>query len=137
METNGGPSCVRTSDDFHTFTPSDARSHPPSLIFFSLGIMKTRSDYDAVTDLVASVINAWDPYSLLEDGSPPDEFEAEIATLVPRIKHIHSPEAAAKEIATVFAAAFEPHFTPEVCAKVGAQLHFRLQEAGLLATPDA
>jgi uncharacterized protein DUF1871 len=99
--------------------------------------MKTRSDYDAAIDLVASVINAWDPYSLIQGGSPPDEFEAEIATLVPRIKHIHSPDDAAREIATIFAAAFEPHFTPEVCAKVGAQLYSRLQEAGLLATLDA
>ena len=99
--------------------------------------MKTRSDYDAALDVVASVINAWDPYSLLEGGSPPDEFEAEVAALVPRIRHIHSQEDAAREIATVFAAAFGSHFTPEVCAKVGAQLYSRLQEASLLATPDA
>ncbi len=99
--------------------------------------MRTRIDYDAALDVVASVINAWDPYSLLSGGGPPDEFEAEIAALVPRIKHIHSPEDAAREIAIVFAAAFEPHFTPEVCAGVGAQLYSRLQEADLLTSSDA
>ena len=99
--------------------------------------MKTRADYDAALNVVASVINAWDPYSLLSGGSPPDEFETEIAALVPRIGHIHSPEDAAREIAVVFAAAFEPHFTPEVCAEVGTQLYSRLQEVDLLATPDA
>ncbi len=99
--------------------------------------MKTRTDYNAALDVVASVINAWDPYSLLSGGSPPDEFEAEIAALVPRVRHIHSPEGAAREIAVVFAAAFEPHFTPEVCAEVGAQLYSRLPEADLLAPSDA
>ena len=99
--------------------------------------MKTRSDYDAALDLVASVINAWDPYALLEEGSPRNEFEAEIAALVPRIRHIHSEEEAAREIAAVFAKAFDPTFTPEACAMVGAQLYSRLREASLLATPDA
>ncbi len=99
--------------------------------------MKTRSDYDAALDIVASVINAWDPYSLLEGGSPPDEFEAEIAALVPRIRHIHSEGDASREIATVFAKAFDTTFTPGICAKVGAQLYSRLQEASLLAASDA
>ena len=79
--------------------------------------MKTRSDYDAALDVVASVINAWHPYSLIEGGSPSDEFGAEIAALVSRIRHIHSEGDAAREIATVF----EPTFTPEACAKVGEQ----------------
>jgi hypothetical protein len=99
--------------------------------------MKTRSDYDAALDVVASVINAWDPYRLIGGGGPSDEFEAEIAALVPRIRHIHSEEDAAREIATVFARAFDSTFTPEACAKVGAQLYSRLQEASLLATSDA
>ena len=99
--------------------------------------MKTRSDYDAALDVVASVINAWDPYSLLEGGSPPDEFDAEIAALVRRIRHIHSEGDAAREIAAVFATAFDPTFTPEACAKVGAQLYSRLQETDLLTTSDA
>jgi hypothetical protein len=98
--------------------------------------MKTRSDYDAALNVVASVINAWDPYSLIEGGSPSDEFEAEAAALVPRIRHIHSEGDAAREIATVFAKAFDSTFTPETCAKIGAQLYSRLQEADLLATSD-
>jgi hypothetical protein len=99
--------------------------------------MKARSDYDAALDVVASVVNAWDPYSLIKGGSPSDEFEAEIAALIPRIRHIHSEEGAAREIATVFTRAFDPTFTPGSCAKVGAQLYSRLQEANLLATSDA
>ncbi len=95
--------------------------------------MKTRDDYDTATKIVASVINAWDPYSLLEGGSPPDEFEAEVAALVLRIRHIHSEEDAVREIATVFASAFQSHFTPERCTTVGAQLYSRLQEANLLS----
>jgi hypothetical protein len=98
--------------------------------------MKTRSDYDAALNVVASVINAWDPYSLIEGGSPSDEFEAEVAALVPRIRHMHSEGDAAREIATVFVKAFDSTFTPEACGRVGAQLYSRLQEADLLATSD-
>jgi hypothetical protein len=99
--------------------------------------MKTRSDYDDALNVVASVINAWDPYSLIEGGSPPDEFETEIAALVPRIRHIHSKGDAAREIAMVFSTAFDLTFTPEACAEVGEQLYSRLREADLLATSDA
>ena len=95
--------------------------------------MKTRSDYDAALNVVASVINAWDPYSLIEGGSPSDEFEAEVAELVPRIRQIHSEADAAREIASAFANAFDSSFTPEACASVGAQLYSRLREADLLA----
>ena len=97
--------------------------------------MKARSDYDAAIETVGSVINAWDPYSLLTGGAPRDEFEAEVSQLVTRIPRIHSPSDAAREISAVFSAAFEPqHFTVEACADVGTQLYQRLQNAGLLST---
>jgi hypothetical protein len=35
--------------------------------------MKTRADYEGAIKVVGSVIDAWDPYCLLEGGSPPDE----------------------------------------------------------------
>ncbi len=100
--------------------------------------MKTRADYDAAIDAVASVIDAWDPYSLLADGAPRDEFAAEVGQLVTRIPAIRSPEDAAREIASVFSAYFVPEdFTADSCLEVGARLHSRLKRAGLLATCDA
>ena len=99
--------------------------------------MKTRSDHDIALKVVGSVIDGWDPYCLLEGGSPPDEFHSEIESLVARIRQMHSPDDAAKEISRIFSAAFEPHFTPDACAAVGLQLYSRLRDAGLLVTSDA
>jgi hypothetical protein len=36
-------------DDFHTFTSSDARPHPPSLILFSLGPCALASLYSLLS----------------------------------------------------------------------------------------
>lgn len=100
--------------------------------------MKTRADYDTAVDTVGFAIKRWDPYSLLAGGAPPDEFDAEIAQLVTRVRYIHSASDAAREIAAVFAAAFEPeYFTPELCAEVGAELFDRLEAAQLLSTSKA
>ena len=41
MERTAAPLCVHISDDFHTSTPSGARSRPPSLILFSLDLNPT------------------------------------------------------------------------------------------------
>jgi hypothetical protein len=96
--------------------------------------MRARSQYDAATSVVASVINAWDPYSLLGGGAPRNEFDAEITRLVASIPRIHSAVDAANKIAEIFSAAFEPaYFTPAACADVGVQLFDRLQQAGLLS----
>ena len=100
--------------------------------------MKTRADYEGAIKVVGSVIDAWDPYSLLAGGAPPDEFHSEIERLVTRIRHIYSPEDAAKEISSIFSRAFEPeYFTVAACTDVGAQLYDCLKEADLLSTPKA
>lgn len=100
--------------------------------------MKTRADYDTALKVVGSVIDAWDPYCLLEGGAPSDEFHSEIESLVTRIRRIRSPEDAAKEISTIFSDAFEPqYFSVAACSEVGTQLYNRLKEADLLSTPKA
>ena len=84
------------------------------------------------------MIDAWDPYRLLEGGAPADEFQSEILTLTGRVPHIRSPGDAAREISSVFSRAFEPqYFTLEACSDVGAQLYSRLEDAGLLASREA
>ena len=97
-----------------------------------------RADYEAAVDIVRSVIDARDPYSLLAGGSPRDEFQPLAAGFVARMRHIHSPDDAAKEIASILARAFEPqYFTSEKCLDLGEQLFSRLKEAGLLSTHSA
>jgi hypothetical protein len=99
--------------------------------------LKTRTDYDRAFEVVKSVIDAWDPYSLLAGGAPPDEFELEVGKLLPRIEHIHTPEDAVREVVSVFGQCFDrKEFTPESCADVGARLYSKLEAAGLLATRE-
>ena len=43
MERTADRCTLHFEDDFHTFTPSDARSRSPSLILFSLGPAKSHS----------------------------------------------------------------------------------------------
>jgi hypothetical protein len=100
--------------------------------------MNTRADYDAATDVVAAVISAWDPYSLLAGGAPRDEFEMEVARLVTRIPHIRSAADASREVAAVFSHYFSPEdFSSESCSEVGARLFDELQKAHLLSAPKA
>jgi hypothetical protein len=86
---------------------------------------------------VKSVIDAWDPYSLLAGGAPLDEFELEVGKLLPRIRYIRTPEDAVREITSVFARCFDPReFTTASCAVVGTKMYTELQKAGLLATRE-
>jgi hypothetical protein len=98
--------------------------------------MKTRADYDSAVDVVGTVINAWDSYSLLASGAPRDEFDMEISRLVTRIPHIRSAADASREVAAVFSHYFGPEeFSIDSCSEVGARLFDALQKAQLLSTP--
>jgi hypothetical protein len=94
--------------------------------------MKTKV-YKRALDVVRSVINKWDPYSLLASGCPNDEFDAEIASLVTQIPRIHSPSDAIQAISRVFSAAFGPDgVTERDFAAVGTRLFAALCTHGLI-----
>ena len=100
--------------------------------------MKTREDYDRALDVIGSVIKTWDPYLLLADGEPRDEFDMEIARLVTRIRHIHSAGDAAREVSAVFGDCFSSEeFPVQSCADVGAKLFHALASAHLLSKAEA
>jgi len=44
--------------------------------------MKTKKDYKHTQFVVKKIIDAWDPYALLEGGAPDDEFASEIDEIV-------------------------------------------------------
>jgi hypothetical protein len=99
----------------------------------TLGIMKTRAEYEKALAVIKSVVHDWDPYRLLETGAPEDEFDGEIAGLATYIPRMRSPMDAAAAVSSVFSSAFEPHlFTPQDCSEVGAKLYARLLAAGFL-----
>jgi hypothetical protein len=95
--------------------------------------MKSKEDWKRAAEIVRSIINEWDPYSLLAEGAPDDEFEGEIASIVRQLPRIRSNNDMILAISTVFSSAFESErFRPEDCAEVGARLFDRLKEASLL-----
>lgn len=103
----------------------------------ALGPMNGRQDYELALQIVGQVVRAWDPYTLLADGAPSDEFDAEIAQLVTRVPCMHSVADAAHAISAGFSKAFEPQlFTPAACAAPGAELFARLLHAELVAWRD-
>jgi hypothetical protein len=94
--------------------------------------MKANSPADAF-DVVAAVIREWDPYGLLRTGSPLDEFDAEIHSLVRQLPRIATKQDAILAVSRVFSAAFDAEtFKPEFCEAVGAMLFAALTESRLV-----
>jgi len=95
--------------------------------------MKSRPDYDHALQVIREVVHRWDPYQLLRSGSPPDEFDCEIAAVARQIPRIRSKTDAAHALSRVFSSAFErERFSPEACAAPGAELYQALSAGGLL-----
>jgi hypothetical protein len=95
--------------------------------------MRTRADYDRAFAVVRGVIHEWDPYTLIGDGAPIDEWDSEIASLVAQIRRIKSENDAAHAVSRVFSSAFQPEgFSPGDCAEVGKRLYSSLVDSGLL-----
>jgi hypothetical protein len=93
-----------------------------------------RDKYDRMWQTTAEVIREWDPYSLLAGGSPKDEFDSEISSVVTQISRIHSAIDAAHAVSRVFSSSFEARlFTPKACTEVGARLFARLTEQGFIS----
>lgn len=90
--------------------------------------LRTKRDYNHAFALVREVVCTWDPYRLVENGAPQDEFDHEIAELVASIPRIRTEDDAAQAISVIFARAFDPDsFAPDSCADVGRQLFERLK----------
>ena len=90
-----------------------------------------KARYQQMWEVTADVIRKWDPYELLTNGAPIDEWDSEISSVVARMSRVHSPSDAAAAIARVFGSSLEQGgFTPEACADVGAELYARWKERG-------
>ena len=95
--------------------------------------MKTRADYIHARGIVGDVVRRWDPYALVANGCPPDEFDGEIVSVVAQIPRIKSQHDATDVLSRVFSAAFGPEgFGLEDCASAGTELSESLRAAGLL-----
>lgn len=99
--------------------------------------MKSRSDYQQAIEIIGSVIRAWDPYCLIAEGAPSDEFDAEIAEITARAQEFHGAADVARVVSEVFSASFGPgeKFSESDCSEPAGQIFQGLGHAKLL--PDA
>jgi hypothetical protein len=98
--------------------------------------MRNRNDYEKAIEVTGAVIRGWDPYCLIEEGAPSDEFDAEIEKLVTYIPHIRSAADAAQAISEVLSTAFETErFSAAQCTEPGEKLFASLVTAGLVSRP--
>lgn len=84
-------------------------------------------------DVTAEVIRRWDPNGLIAGGTPGDEFDREITSLVAQINSIKSAADATHAVSRIFSASFDPcSFSPDSCSGVGEKLFAALSKRGLL-----
>lgn len=96
-------------------------------------LMQSHAEYDRAIAVVRDVIHEWDPYSLIDAGSPSDEWDCEIASVVAEVSRIKSPEDATNTVSRVFSAAFQPEgFGPVDCKDIGCRLFSALRNAGIV-----
>ena len=96
--------------------------------------MKDRSDYDQATEIIGGVIRAWDPYCLIAEGAPSDEFDSEIAKITARVRGFHSAADVARAVSDVFSASFGPgeRFSESDCSEPADQIFQGLGRVKLL-----
>jgi hypothetical protein len=97
------------------------------------GTMMKKADYKRALQVVGSVVRKWDPYSLIAGGSPEDEFDSEIASVVAQIPRTKTEKEATLTLSRVFSAAFESdRFTPDKCREAGKRLFADLSANGFV-----
>ena len=95
--------------------------------------MKDRREYEKAIEIVGGVIRAWDPYCLIAEGAPIDEFDGQIARITARVPGVHSPADAALAISDVFSRSFGPDtFSAADCSGPAQQIFTGLSRAKLL-----
>lgn len=92
-----------------------------------------RATYMRELQVVGRVVREWDLCSLIASGSPDDEFDSEVASVVALIPRIKSDIDATLALSRVFSSAFEPsNFTPDNCEAAGKKLFAALSANGLV-----
>lgn len=92
-----------------------------------------KAEYRELLAIVARVVADWDPYALLENGAPSDEFAHEVALVAAQVPGVKSASDAVRVISEVFSSAFESKsFGANTCDVVGERLFAELKESGFV-----
>ena len=95
--------------------------------------MKDRREYEKAMEIVGGVIRSWDPYCLIAEGAPLDEFGDQISRITARAPDFRSPMDVAQAISDVFSASFgQDTFSVSECLVPARQVFTALGHAKLL-----
>jgi hypothetical protein len=79
---------------------------------------KLKAAYKTFHATVSAIFSEEDPLALLDNGSPSDEYDMEVAGLLPRLKHCQSEKQVARAIAEVLSESFGEEYGSEPPAKL-------------------
>lgn len=89
--------------------------------------MKTKKQYEVAFRVVRHTIAKADPYSLLETGSPEDEFDAEVNSIVRQLPRCQSATDVAHTIARVMTSSFGEKYKSEDFMEQGQEIYRTLK----------
>lgn len=95
--------------------------------------MRTRQEYDQAFEVVRTALASWDPCGLLGGGAPADEWDGEIAALLPKIRSAQDSADVARELREVFGRSLgSPPVSADEYNAAAEDIFLRLLTAGLL-----
>jgi hypothetical protein len=95
--------------------------------------MRTRQEYDQAISILRTAVARWDPFGLLGGGAPADEWDAEIALLLPKIQKANTAVEIARQLAAVLGERLgDTLLSSEECNTVAVEIYLRLKTDGLL-----
>ena len=94
--------------------------------------MNKKNEYKKAFSIVKQVIAKIDPYSLLETGSPQDEFDSEVGSIVKQLPRCKSSIDIAHTIARVLTSSFGDKFEPDEFKEYSEELFNSLKDHGLI-----
>jgi hypothetical protein len=83
-------------------------------------------------ELVRESVHRIDPYALIAEGAPEDEFNSEILAIAGKVSRCSSPHEVAQAIAGIFSKAFSEEIPVSAYYEEASSLFARLQEEGLV-----
>ena len=92
--------------------------------------MHLKRDYKQVFDIVQHVILAWDPYALVRNGAPSNEFDHEVAQIVARVPKCQTESDISCAVSEIFSESFSPDdFNLDKCREIGGFLFAALRDS--------
>lgn len=90
----------------------------------SMNNKEKRKLYERQLEALSEIINKWDPYGLIEGGSPKDEFSDEVSKILSGLKGAKLKEDFARTVSDVFSKNFESdHFDQHKCSEIGGEIY--------------